>query len=243
MAASPMTSESVGCAWVAPPISQGVASSSKPSDGLGDQVGRVRPDDVDAEGVVGLGIGDDLGEALVLAADDRLGDRLERDLADLELVARGGRLRLGQADRGDLRPAVGRPRLGRVVHVVDVGVAGDRVRGDDPLVGGRVGEPQAADHVADRVDVGLLGAHPAVDLDDAAVGLDLGRLEADVLDVGGAAGGDQHQLGAQLGRLLALRPDHQADAVLVGGHRRRVEAGVGHDGHAALGEAALDAAC
>ena len=55
---------------------------------LGDEVGRVRPDDVDAERVVGVGVGDDLGEALVLAADDRLGDRLERDLADLDVVAR-----------------------------------------------------------------------------------------------------------------------------------------------------------
>ena len=207
---------------------------------LGDEVGGVRPDDVDAERVVGLGVGDDLGEALVLAADERLGDRLERDLADLERVAGGGGLRLGQPDRGDLRPAVGRARLGRVVHVVDVGVAGDRVRGDEALVRGRVGEPQPADDVADGVDVRLLGPHPAVDLDDAPVGLDLRRLEADVLDVGGAAGRDEHQLGAQLGRLLALGPDHQADAALVGGDRRRVEAGVGHDRHAALGEAALD---
>ena len=130
----------------------------------------------------------------------------------LTLRPRSVALRLGQADRGDLRPAVRRARLGGVVHLVDVGVAGDRVRGDEPLVRRRVGEPQAADDVADRVDVRLLRPHPAVDLDDAAVGLDLGRLEADVLDVGGAAGGDEHQLGAELGRLLALRADHQADA-------------------------------
>ena len=78
---------------------------------LGDEVGRVRADDVDAERVVGVLVRDDLGEALVLATDDRLGDGLERDLADL--VVRAGRLDLllGQADRGDLRAAVGGPRL------------------------------------------------------------------------------------------------------------------------------------
>ena len=82
-------------------------------------------------------------------------------------------LLLGQADRGDLGPAVGRARLADVVHLVDVGVAGDRVRRDDPLVRRGVGQPQAADDVADRVDVRLLRPHVAVDLDDPAVGLDL----------------------------------------------------------------------
>ena len=61
----------------------------------------------------------------------------------------------------------------------------------------RVRQPQAADDVADRVDVRLLRAHVAVDLDDPAVRLDLRGLEADVLDVGGAAGRDQQELGAR----------------------------------------------
>src|SRR4029078_8523517 len=47
---------------------------------LRDQVGRARPDDVDAERVIGCLVGDDFREALVLPDDDRLGDRLERDL-------------------------------------------------------------------------------------------------------------------------------------------------------------------
>src|SRR3954470_2030280 len=58
------------------------------SDGrLGNQVCRVRTDDVDAERLVGFLVGDDLREALVLAADDGLRDRLERDLADLDRQA------------------------------------------------------------------------------------------------------------------------------------------------------------
>src|SRR4029077_16334320 len=55
----------------------------EPEAGLGDEVGRVRADDVDTDGVAGRRVGDDLGETLVLAPDDRLGDGLERDLAHL----------------------------------------------------------------------------------------------------------------------------------------------------------------
>ena len=208
--------------------------------GLGDEVGGVRPDDVDAERVLRLGVGDDLGEALVLAADDRLGDRLERDLADLVRDAGGLHLLLGLADGRDLGPAVGRPWLRVVVEVVDVGVAGDRVRGRQALVAGRVGQPQAADDVADRVDMRLLRAHPAVHLDDAPIGLDRRGLEADVLDVRGAAGRDEHHLGAELRRVLALGTDQQADAVVVGRDGLRIETGVGHHRDAALGELALD---
>src|SRR5688572_9068492 len=177
---------------------------------LGDEVRRVWPDDVDAEGVLVLGVRDDLRESFVLAADDRLGDGLERDLADLVRGSRGLDLLLGEADRGDLGPAVRGARLLRVVHLMDVRLAGDDVRRDETLVGGGMSQPQAPDDVADGVDVGLLGAQPAVDLDDALVGLDLGGLEADLLDVGGAAGGHQHHLGAQFLRLLALGADHQA---------------------------------
>ena len=50
---------------------------------LGDEVRGVRSHDVDAERVPGLRVADHLGEALVLTADERLGDGLERDLADL----------------------------------------------------------------------------------------------------------------------------------------------------------------
>src|SRR5919198_1458403 len=45
---------------------------------LGYEVGDMWADEVDAERVVRLGVADDLDEALVLATDERLGDRLER---------------------------------------------------------------------------------------------------------------------------------------------------------------------
>src|SRR4029079_14182196 len=165
---------------------------------FGYQIRRVRADDMDTERVLGLGVRDDLGEALVLATDDRLGDRLERDLADLVGRPGGLDLLLGPSDRRDLRPAVSGAGLRVVVHLVYVRLACDRVRRGDALVRGDVGEPQAADDVTDRLHVTLLRPHVTIHLDHSAVGLDLGRLEPDVLDVRGAAGRDEHHLGAQL---------------------------------------------
>ena len=58
----------------------------------------------------------------------------------------------------------------------------------------------AADDVADGVDARLGGLHPLVGHDKAAVGLDVGLVEADVVGARRAAHGDQHLL-----RLLGLR--------------------------------------
>ena len=118
MAASPTTSDErrVGVGRAADLPGRRVEGEGERR--LGDEVGGVRADEVDAERVVGLRVGDDLGEALVLAADDRLGDRLEGHLADLVREALLLALLLGQADRGDLRAgsrspaAAGRSRSG-----------------------------------------------------------------------------------------------------------------------------------
>ena len=59
-------------------------------------------DDVDAERVPGFGVADDLGKAFVFTADERLGDRLERHLADLVGQPPFLALGFGQADRRDL---------------------------------------------------------------------------------------------------------------------------------------------
>src|SRR5712671_4379895 len=207
---------------------------------LGDEIRGMRPDDVDPERLVGPLVGDDLGKALVLATDDRLRDRLERHLADLDRQAALLALLLGQPDRGNLGPAVRRPRLLDVIDLVDILLTGDDMRGRDPLVGRGVGEHQPADDIPDRIHVRLLRPHPAVDLDETTVGLDLRRLEPDLLDVRRPAGSDEHQLRAELLRLLALGPDHQADAVLVRRDGGGIEAGLRHDGDAAPAEAALE---
>src|SRR4029077_2547803 len=117
-------------------------------------------------------------------------------------------------DRGDLRAAVRRPGLLDVVHLVDVLVTGDDVRRDQPLVARDVGQPQAADHVADRVDVRLAGPHLPVHLDDALVDLDPRRLEADVLDIRRPAGRDEHDLGLDLFGGSAFGTHVDAHAVL-----------------------------
>jgi hypothetical protein len=54
IAASPRTSDSVGWAWVAPPISHGRRLELERDGRLGDQVRRVRADQVDPERLVGL---------------------------------------------------------------------------------------------------------------------------------------------------------------------------------------------
>ena len=117
---------------------------------------------------------------------------------------------------------------------MDIRVAGDRVDRDDPLVRRRVGQPQAADDVADRIDVRLAGPHLVVDLDDAPLDLGLRRLEPDILDVRGPAGRHEQRLRGDLLRGLALRADLEPDALLVDLDRRRVEPGVGHDPDAPL---------
>jgi hypothetical protein len=58
---------------------------------------------VHAEQLVGLGVGDDLDEALVVAGDERLAAGLERELADLDGDVVALAFLLGPADRGDLR--------------------------------------------------------------------------------------------------------------------------------------------
>ena len=82
-------------------------------DALGDDLGRVRADDVDAEDLAVLRVRDDLDEAVVRIEDRRLRVADERELADLDLVALLLGLRLGQADGGDLRIAVGAARDAR----------------------------------------------------------------------------------------------------------------------------------
>src|SRR5512141_2327790 len=67
--------------------------------GLADEVGHPGADHVHAQQLVRPGIGDDLDEALVLAANERLADGLERHLADLDGNSRGVAFLLRTADR------------------------------------------------------------------------------------------------------------------------------------------------
>src|SRR5439155_22229235 len=93
----------------------------------------------------------------------------------------------GQADRGNLRPAIRRPWLLDIAHRLRVRVPSDRLRGKDALVAGGVGEHQPADGITNGVQMRLSRTHRAqVDLDEPLVELGLRRLEPDILDVRGS---------------------------------------------------------
>ena len=125
-----------------------------------------------AEEVAGVGVVDDLGEAVCLAFDQGHGVVLEGEALGLGVVAGLLRLQLGHADRRDLRVAVGDARDAVVVEFVGF-LAGDRFSGDEAFGGGDVRKQEAADGVADGVDGGSVGPVSVVDGDPALV--DAGR--------------------------------------------------------------------
>ena len=103
-----------------------------------------------------------------------------------------------------------------------VGRVGDVLRIDRlALLAGNFGDRNDAFHradvrqlrrsehdVADGVDAGLGGLHPAVGLDEAAIGLDLRFFQADVFGARLAADGDQDFLGFDFLRLAIHAEGH-----------------------------------
>src|SRR6266568_1292545 len=149
-----------------------------------DQVARVRTDNRRAEEDLGVGVGEELHEAVVLARREGAADRRERHPADAHLTPLGGRLRLLHPDRGDfgVREDGGGHRA-----IVDLdGMAGDHLRRDEAFLRRLVREERRADHVADREDVRIrrpqlpvhLDVSPRPDLDAAFVGRQIVRVRA-----------------------------------------------------------------
>ena len=110
-AASFTASDSVGCGVAGARDVLGRAAELHRDRRLGDHVAGVGADDVHAEHAVGLGVGEDLHEAVGGEVDLGAAVGGERKLADV--VGDAGRLQLllGLADRGDLRDTC-RPRSG-----------------------------------------------------------------------------------------------------------------------------------
>src|SRR5581483_3479437 len=138
--------------------------------GLGQQVGRVWTDDVNAQDFVVLCVGDDFYEAVRLAEDFRLAERREGELADLDFIALLLRLRFGVTDAADLGEAVSAVRHVQVIDRARI-LPGDVFRRQTAFLRGDVGEPRGWDHVADGVNVRLGGAHKLINLDVAALHL------------------------------------------------------------------------
>src|SRR6478735_4348482 len=181
---------------------------------LGDHLGRMWTDDVQAEQVFGIGVGDDLGEAVRVSFDDCFGIRLHGELTDLDVVAALGRFLLREADTADLWFAIG---AGRRVHLF---IQRERVQPhdvfdcDDAMVHGGMGQKLLAIDITDSVDVGNLRLLHIVDRDVGVLCLDTELFEADVLDIALAADGDQQGLTLDH-TLFALRVfDAHLDAVL-----------------------------
>ena len=193
-----------------------------------DELGHLVADDVHAEHAVGRCVGDHLGEAAGLAPHHRAGVAAEGEHADADVVTRLARLGLAEAERGDLRRAVGGARHQSRIERVRV-ATGDRLDGDDALVHRLVRKLEAAGTVADRADPGGAGALLAVDGDRAALDGHAGLLETDVLDVAGAA--HRHQQDGRLEALFTVIAAHgHRHPTLIALHGGRVE---GHPHQAA----------
>src|SRR5262249_58083721 len=141
--------------------------------------------------------------ALGLAERDRLAVADIEEATDLDLVPRRLRLRLGEADAGDLRHAVSAARDVVDVERVDVVLAGDPLDADDALMARLVGEPGRADDIADGIDPGLVGLQPLIDQDMGLLDPHLGALEAEILDIADDADGEDDALGRDLEALGA----------------------------------------
>ena len=80
-----------------------------------------------------------------------------------------------------------------------VSQAGGVLDGDDALVGGLVRERRAGDEVADRVEpCALVRSAPSTSIRPSSSSLTPASVEAEALDVGAAAGGDDEPVGLAL---------------------------------------------
>src|SRR5918994_4724027 len=166
-------------------------------DALGYEVRHLGAYGVHAEDEIGLGVGDYLEEAVGLALYKGLADGPEGELGLVDLVALFLGLGFGETERGHLGAAEG-DALDQVTVLGQGVLARHVLYGDDALVSGLVGEPEAPDHVSGRVHAVLGGTSVLVYLDDATVAhLDFGHVQVQVLDHGLASDGDEERLRLQ----------------------------------------------
>ncbi len=193
---------------------------------LADELAGVGADDVSAEDLVGLGVGDNLDEAFSVVVGARAGVGHEGELADPVRDAVLLQVVLGAANGRDLGVGVDDARDGGVVDVAVL--AGHDLDSSNALLLGLVGEHRAGNNVADGVDARHVALEVGVNLDLAALGGDAQSLEAETLGVGATAGGDEDAVSSELRLLVGV-----VDGGKVDGHHA---VGALHGGLDALGE-------
>ena len=152
-------------------MSSSVASRPERRDRLGDDFRRQRTDGVHAQNFAVLCLGHHLDEAFVLAEDGGFAVGEKRKLPGLHLEAGFARLLFGQADRADLRLAVGGVRAALAVKRLHL-FARHAAHGDDSLHRSGVRElRKAGDDVADGVEPRLVGFEIGIRVDEAALEL------------------------------------------------------------------------
>jgi hypothetical protein len=164
---------------------------------LGDHLAGVGADDVHTEDTVGLGVSEELDQAVGVGVG--LGARVGAEGEGADLVLDAGLLELGLvlADPGDLGVGVHDAGDGAVVDVAVV--LGDVLDGGNGLLLGLVGEHRAEGAVTDDADVRDLGAVLLVDHETATVvGLKTDLLEAETGGVGTAADGNKADISVEL---------------------------------------------
>ncbi|OEZ92696.1 hypothetical protein JAB9_46260 [Janthinobacterium sp. HH107] len=153
----------------------------------------MRADDGAADDAVRFRIEQQLGEALGAAVGHGAAGSGPREVALLDLDALGFRFVFRDAGPCHFRIRVGdrRDHLDVEVRLL----AGSRFGGHVGFMHSLVRQHRLADQVADGEDVRHVGAHLAVDFDEAAVGdVHAGLVGSDLLAVRAAAHGDEHQV-------------------------------------------------
>ena len=162
--------------------------------GLGNQVGGPWPDDVSAEQTTGSSVGDHLDEALGLAERERPPGGGEGEASNLDVHPAFLGLLLPHANVSDLRVGVNAVR-GRVIVGRAFGMARDVLDGAYALIGGDVGEHDAADHIADGPYACRARVQLRIHNDTPTLQLDAGLLGTEPLGIRGTTDGEQDLVG------------------------------------------------
>src|SRR6476620_8965962 len=160
-------------------------------------LGGVRPEDVEAEHLVGRHVDHELHQHFLIAAGERVSERPEDDLVDVDHVTHLARRFLREADRADLR--IGKDG-GRYHHVIDGGrlIVEHRLGEGRRFMDGNRRQVHAIGHVANGIDIPDRGARELVDHDMAVPAeIDTGLVEPKPHGIGKPAGGGHDQAGME----------------------------------------------